>query len=116
MKLSDLLGIELPIIQAPMAGAQGHALAVAVSNAGALGSIGCATLGIEAVRSELAAIKAGTGGPFNVNFFCHVPPVRRCCLTTGSTESIRKKFPPDRAVRPSAPRLPPCWMKSGPRW
>ena len=75
MKLSELLGIELPIIQAPMAGAQGHALAVAVSNAGALGSIGCATLGIDAMRGELAAIKAGTGGPFNVNFFCHVPPV-----------------------------------------
>jgi nitronate monooxygenase len=74
MKLSQLLGIELPIIQAPMAGAQGHALAVAVSNAGALGSIGCATLSIDALRNELAAIKAGTGKPFNVNFFCHVPP------------------------------------------
>jgi nitronate monooxygenase len=74
MKLSELLGIELPIIQAPMAGAQGHALAVAVSNAGALGSIGCATLGTDAMRSELGAIKAGTAGPFNVNFFCHVPP------------------------------------------
>ena len=75
MKLSELLGTELPIIQAPMAGAQGHALAVAVSNAGALGSIGCATLTIDAMRSELAAIKAGTAKPFNVNFFCHVPPV-----------------------------------------
>jgi len=75
MKLSELLGIELPIIQAPMAGAQGHALAVAVSNAGALGSIGCATFSIDAMRSELAAIKAGTGKPFNVNFFCHLPPV-----------------------------------------
>jgi len=75
MKLTELLGTELPIIQAPMAGAQGHALAVAVSNAGGLGSIGCATLGIDAMRGELAAIKAGTGKPFNVNFFCHVPPV-----------------------------------------
>ncbi len=75
MKLSELLGMELPIIQAPMAGAQGHALAVAVSNAGALGSIGCATLSIDTMRSELAAIKAGTAKPFNVNFFCHVPPV-----------------------------------------
>ncbi len=74
MKLSELLNIELPIIQAPMAGAQGHALAVAVSNAGALGSIGCAMLSIEALRSELGAIRTGTRNPFNVNFFCHVPP------------------------------------------
>ncbi|MGQ0580120.1 MAG: NAD(P)H-dependent flavin oxidoreductase [Betaproteobacteria bacterium] len=74
MNLSEFLGIEIPIIQAPMAGAQGHALTVAVSNAGALGSIGCAMLGVEAMRGELAAIKAGTGKPFNVNFFCHVPP------------------------------------------
>ena len=75
MKLCDLLGTELPIIQAPMAGAQASAMAVAVSNAGGLGSIGCATLGIEAMRNELEAIKAGTGRPYNVNFFCHVPPV-----------------------------------------
>jgi nitronate monooxygenase len=75
MTLSKLLGIELPIIQAPMAGAQASAMAVAVSNAGGLGSIGCATLSIDAMRNELAAIKSGTAKPFNVNFFCHVPPV-----------------------------------------
>jgi len=73
--VQKLLGIELPIIQAPMAGAQGSALAVAVSNAGGLGSLPCAMLSIEAMRKELAAIKAGTGKPFNVNFFCHAPPV-----------------------------------------
>ncbi len=75
MKISELLGIELPIIQAPMAGAQASAMAVAVSNAGGLGSIGCATLGMDAMRKELAAIKAQTGKPYNVNFFCHTPPV-----------------------------------------
>ena len=74
-RLTDLLGIELPIIQAPMAGAQASAMAVAVSNAGGLGSIGCATLGSEALRKELTALKAQTSRPFNVNFFCHVPPV-----------------------------------------
>lgn len=57
-----------------MAGAQGNALAVAVSNAGGLGSLPCAMLGVEAMRAELAAIRAGTGKPFNVNFFCHAPP------------------------------------------
>lgn len=72
--LQALLGIDLPVIQAPMAGSQGSALAVAVSNAGGLGSLPCAALSLEAIRSELAAIKAHTDRPFNVNFFCHEPP------------------------------------------
>ena len=74
MTLQQLLGIELPIIQAPMAGVQGSALAIAVSNAGGLGSLPCAMLGLDALRNELAAIKARTDQPFNVNFFCHAPP------------------------------------------
>jgi len=74
MTLQQLLGIELPIIQAPMAGVQGHALAVAVSNAGGLGSLPCAMLSLEGLRTELAAMKAQTAKPFNVNFFCHTPP------------------------------------------
>jgi nitronate monooxygenase len=72
--LRELLGSELPLIQAPMAGWQGSALAIAVSNAGGLGSLPCALLGTDAMRAELAAIKAGTRKPFNVNFFCHAPP------------------------------------------
>jgi nitronate monooxygenase len=74
MNLQTLVGIELPIIQAPMAGVQGSALAVAVSNAGGLGSLPCAMLTLDALRKELAAIKAQTAKPFNVNFFCHAPP------------------------------------------
>jgi nitronate monooxygenase len=54
-----------------MAGAQGSALAVAVCNAGGLGSLPCVTLGLDALRDELAAIQAQTSRPFNVNFFCH---------------------------------------------
>lgn len=74
MTLQELLGIEIPIIQAPMAGVQGSALAIAVSNAGGLGSLPCAMLTPNAMRAELAAIKAHTDRPFNVNFFCHTPP------------------------------------------
>jgi nitronate monooxygenase len=74
MTLQQLLGIELPIIQAPMAGVQGSALAVAVSNAGGLGSLPCAMLSLDAMRSEVAAISAQTSNPFNVNLFCHTPP------------------------------------------
>src|SRR3974390_2729670 len=74
MTLQSLVGVELPIIQAPMAGVQGSALAVAVSNAGGLGSLPCAMLSLDALRSELAAIRGQTTRPFNVNFFGHTPP------------------------------------------
>ena len=74
MTISDLFGITLPIIQAPMAGCQGSALAIAVSNAGGLGSLPCALLGVEAIRAELVAIRDQTSRPFNVNFFCHRQP------------------------------------------
>ena len=72
--LQTLLGIELPIIQAPMAGVQDSRLAVAVSNAGGLGSLPCAMLSPDAMRKELAHIAAHTTRPYNVNFFCHTPP------------------------------------------
>ncbi|KQU84088.1 2-nitropropane dioxygenase [Variovorax sp. Root318D1] len=72
--LKQILGTELPLIQAPMAGIQGSAMAIAVSNAGGLGSLPCAMLSPDAMRSELAAIRAGTDKPYNVNFFCHTPP------------------------------------------
>jgi len=71
MTLQQLLGIDLPIIQAPMAGVQGHALAAAVSNAGGLGSLPCALLDPKALRHELEAIAGRTSRPCNVNFFCH---------------------------------------------
>ena len=74
MTLRDLLGIELPLIQAPMAGVQGSALAIAVSNAGGLGSLPCALLALDAMKKELEAIRAQTAEPFNVNFFCHAQP------------------------------------------
>ncbi|HET6959034.1 MAG TPA: nitronate monooxygenase [Vicinamibacterales bacterium] len=74
MTLRALLGIEHPIIQAPMAGVQDSALAIAVSNAGALGSLPCALLSLTAMREELTRIAAHTSKPYNVNFFCHRPP------------------------------------------
>ena len=74
MTLRELLGIDLPIVQAPMASAQGSALAIAVSNAGALGSLPCGMLNIDEMRAELAAIRAATRRPFNVNFFAFPPP------------------------------------------
>ena len=72
--LTDLFSIELPVIQAPMATLQGSALAIAVSRAGGLGSLPCATLSLDQVRTELAAITAATSKPYNVNFFAHRQP------------------------------------------
>jgi nitronate monooxygenase len=73
-RLTALLGIELPIIQAPMAGVQLSGLAVAVSNTGGLGSLPCAMIDLDTMRRELSAIRAQTQQPYNVNFFCHTPP------------------------------------------
>lgn len=73
-RLLDLLGIELPIIQAPMAGATGAAMAVAVSEAGGLGSLPCAMLDSVRARAEIGTIRQRTTRPINVNFFCHPPP------------------------------------------
>jgi nitronate monooxygenase len=72
--LHAFLGTDLPVIQAPMAGVQASALAIAVCEAGGLGSLPCAMLSPEQMRAELAAIRARTDRPFNVNFFCHAPP------------------------------------------
>ena len=73
-QLISLLGTALPLIQAPMAGSQGSALAIAVSNAGGLGSLPAALLTPDGLRDEIAATAAATSKPYNVNFFCHVPP------------------------------------------
>jgi nitronate monooxygenase len=68
------LGIELPIIQAPMAGVSTAEMAAAVSNAGGLGSIGVGSVDADATRQMIAAVRARTERPFQVNVFCHKPP------------------------------------------
>ncbi len=74
-RITDLFGIELPIVQAPMAGVQGSELVIVVSEAGGLGSLPCAMLSPEQVRTELGIIRQRTNKPINVNFFCHTPPL-----------------------------------------
>jgi nitronate monooxygenase len=70
----QLLRISRPLIQAPMAGVQGSRLAIAVSEAGGLGSLPCAALSPDQIRAELEAIRAETAKPYNINFFCHTQP------------------------------------------
>lgn len=73
-KLTELLGIEHAIIQAPMAGASTPALAAAISNAGGLGSLGCALQTPDAFRAEFLATRDATNRPVHVNFFAHGEP------------------------------------------
>jgi nitronate monooxygenase len=73
-RLLDLFGIAVPIIQAPMAGPGTPELAMAVSDAGGLGSLPCAQLSVEEARTALERINADASRRLNLNFFCHAPP------------------------------------------
>jgi nitronate monooxygenase len=95
VNIAALFGIEYPIIQAPMAGVQTSALAIAVSNAGGLGSLPCAMLTPTLLRDELAALSANqhaTGHPYNVNFFCHTPPAPDPTRERGWRETLRPYY------------------------
>ena len=73
-RIQNLFGIKLPILLAPMAGSASAELAIAVAEAGGLGSLPCALLSAAQIRSELTVIRQRTGHPINLNFFCHKPP------------------------------------------
>lgn len=70
-RLLNLLNIEIPIIQAPMAGSDSVALARSVSSTGALGSLACALRSADSVREVMRALRREMVRPFNLNFFCH---------------------------------------------
>ncbi|HOY76207.1 MAG TPA: DUF561 domain-containing protein [Hyphomonadaceae bacterium] len=74
IRLQALFAIEHPVVQAPMAGASTSAMAIAVTNAGGLGSLGCAVMTGEQVRQAAEAVATGTSGPVNFNFFVHEEP------------------------------------------
>jgi nitronate monooxygenase len=110
MTLQQLLGVELPIIQAPMGGVQGSAVAVAVSNAGGLGSLPCAMLTLDGLRAELAAMKAQTDRPFNVNFFCHAqtpPDTEREAVWRAALSPYYDEFGVDPETVPAEPGRAP---------
>jgi nitronate monooxygenase len=72
-KLLDLLQIDVPIVQAPMAGVSTPEMAAAVSNAGALGSLGVGATDAAGARRMIAAFRARSPRALNVNVFCHAP-------------------------------------------
>lgn len=73
MSLIQTLSLSVPVIQAPMAGVSTPEMAAAVSNAGALGSIAVGATDADGARAMMAATRALTERPFNVNLFAHAP-------------------------------------------
>jgi nitronate monooxygenase len=101
-RLIELTGIELPIVQAPMAGAMDWELAAAVAQAGALGSLPCAMLDPDAIREQVGKIRAQTGNSINLGFFCHAPPT----LNNEREARWRERLAPyyrELAIDPAAP-------------
>ena len=90
--LRDLLGIIHPIIQAPMSGFGGPALVAAVSNAGALGALGCGALPTQTVRDHIREILRATTRPFNLNFFAHSAPRIDADVTRRVRERLRTYY------------------------
>lgn len=90
--LLDLLGIDHPIIQAPMAGSTTPALAAAVSNAGGLGSLGCAYMTPERAGEELAKTMMATNRAINANFFVHEPPGDEAAKNAAAQERLKPYF------------------------
>lgn len=90
--LTELLGIRHPLIQAPMVGVSTPALAAAVSNAGGLGSLGIGASTPEQARALIAATRALTAAPFNVNLFCHRPALADGPREAAWLEQLRPLF------------------------
>jgi nitronate monooxygenase len=88
-RLCDLLGVEIPLIQAPMAGSATPALAGAVSNAGALGSLGCAGSSSNEIRDAVAALRSRTNRPFNLNFFVGEAPRTDAAVLERTRERLK---------------------------
>jgi len=101
-RLLDLLRIEYPIIQAPMAGNQDGDLVAAVSQAGGLGSLPCAMLNAEKLREEVGKIRARTKKPIALNFFCHVASVPNNAAETAWREKLAPYYR-ELGIDPAAP-------------
>jgi nitronate monooxygenase len=92
MTLVEMLAIDLPIIQAPMAGVSSPALAAAVSNAGALGSIGVGATDAQGARRMIAAVRERSKRSLNVNVFCHQPANKDSVAEAAWLEHLRPHF------------------------
>jgi nitronate monooxygenase len=90
--LLDLLRIDVPIIQAPMAGVSSPAMAAAVANAGGLGSLGVGATDAAGTRTMIATVRERTNRSFNVNVFCHQPAQPNAEIEAAWIERLRPEF------------------------
>ncbi len=88
----QLLKVDLPLIQAPMAGISTPSLAAAVSNAGALGSIGVGATNVAGARTMIRSVRERTSRSFNVNLFCHRPARAEPTVEAAWLERLRPRF------------------------
>jgi enoyl-[acyl-carrier protein] reductase II len=72
-RLTEMLGIEHPVMLAGMGGVSSHALVAAVSDAGGFGTLGAATMSSEQLDDEMAAVRAATDKPFGVDLLAAMP-------------------------------------------
>ena len=103
-RLLDLMRVEHPIIQAPMAGAMDGELVAAVSEAGGLGCLPCAMLNAEKLREEVGKIRARTKKPIGLNFFCHAAPVPNNAREAAWRERLASYYR-ELGIDPAAPVL-----------
>jgi len=100
MTLLEMLSIDLPIIQAPMAGVSSPAMAAAVSNAGAVGSLGVGATDAAGARRMIAAVRERSDRSLNVNVFCHQPAQADSTLQAAWLEHLRPHFERFGAIPP----------------
>jgi len=109
-RILELFRIDVPIIQAPMAGPSLADMVIAVAEAGGLGSLPTATLGPDQARAELTTIRRHTRRPINLNFFCHqasMPdPAREAAWRERLAPYYRELGVDPAAPVPSATRAP----------
>src|SRR5947207_13814958 len=101
-RLIALFKIEVPIVQAPMAGAMDWELAASVAEAGALGPLPCAMLNAAPIREQMAKIRAPTKKAINLNFFCHTPPVLNNARAARWRDRLAP-YAPEPGLAPAAP-------------
>ncbi len=82
-RLLDLFKIEVPIVQAPMAGAQDADIMIGAAQGGALASLPCAMITVEKAREQINIVRQRVSAPLNMNFFCH-KAVEASCRAGGA--------------------------------
>ncbi len=101
-RLIERLGIDWPIIQAPMAGVSTPQMAAAVSNAGGLGSIGVGAMTAAAAAQAIDAFRARSRRSLNVNVFCHRPAQSDPPRESAWLDRLRPQFTALQAQPPTA--------------